>query len=92
MVWRPIVHVKDSRQEHIFVRVSLDFWSLALSHLQLLCHQLPTMNLKSYIGLNPYDDDDKEERAGGKKDNTVVIAVGTVVGIAVMFGLAWSRA
>lgn len=53
--------------------------------------RLPTMNLKSYIGLNPYDDD-KEERAGGKKDNTVVIAVGTVVGIAVMFGLAWSRA
>lgn len=50
------------------------------------------MNLKSYTGLNPYDDDDKEEWAGGKKDNTVVIAVVTVVGIAVMFGLAWSRA
>jgi hypothetical protein len=50
------------------------------------------MNLKSYTGLNPYDDDDKEERTGGKKDNTVVIVVGTVVGMAVMFGLAWSRA
>ncbi|KAK1836390.1 hypothetical protein QBC39DRAFT_367202 [Podospora conica] len=50
------------------------------------------MNLKSYTGLNPYYDDDKEERSDGKKDNTVVIAVGTVVGMAVMFGLVWSRA
>ena len=49
------------------------------------------MNLKSYTGLNPYCDDDKGERTDAKKDNTMVIAVGTVVGVAFMFGLAWSR-
>ena len=49
------------------------------------------MNLKSYTGLNPYCDDEKEERTDARKNNAVVIAVGTVVGAAVMFGLAWSR-
>jgi hypothetical protein len=68
----------------------LGIWSSCTS--TCFVTRLPTMNLKSYTGLNPYDDDDKEERAGGKKDNTVVIVVGTVVGMAVMFGLAWSRA
>jgi hypothetical protein len=49
------------------------------------------MNLKSYTGLNPYDDDNAEKEEG-TKDHTVALAVGTVVGMAVVFGLAWSRA